>query len=85
MSHDFEGSKGHTGVTEVKSVIFLKKFQLQQKSSICDVIRAYELSSASAQKLFVELNSKVHKGHFRVKFKNMVKIIKNRYLPSARA
>ena len=55
-----------------------KKFQLQQKASNCDEIWAYELSLACAQKLFVELNSKVIKGDFRVKFeKNLTNIQKS--------
>ena len=60
MSHDLEGSKGHVGVTEVKSVIFFKKFQLKEKKSNCDVVWAYELSLDCAQNLS---KRKILKGH----------------------
>ena len=78
-SHDFEGSKGHVGVTGVKSMIFFKKFQLKQKTNDCAVVLAYELSLVGALSLFIGLNSEVIKGHFRV---NQIqeyfqKIIKN--------
>ena len=73
MSHDLEGSKGHAGVTGSKVWFCYKKFQLQQKESNRDEILAHELSLACAQKLIVKLNSKVIKGHFRVKFENIFK------------
>ena len=38
MLHDLEGSKGHAGVTVVKSVIFLKKFQLKEKTSNYEMV-----------------------------------------------
>ena len=60
MSHDLEGSKGHAGVTEVKSVIFFKKFQLKEKKSNCDVVWAYQLSLDCAQNLS---KRKIVKGH----------------------
>ena len=73
MSHDLQESKGQTGVTEVKNMIFFKKFQLQQKTSNWNEILAHEWSLACAQKLLNEKKLKVNKGHFRVKFENIFK------------
>ena len=73
MSHDLGHSKGQAGVTEVKSVNFFKKFQLKQKTSYFDVVRVYESSLVGALSLFIGKSSKVIKGHFRVKFKNIFK------------
>ena len=59
-SRDLEGSKGHTGVTEVKSLISFKTFQLKQKGSNCVVLWVYELSLVCAQKLSERKNVKGH-------------------------
>ena len=73
MSNDLQRSKGHTGVTEVKNLFYLKKFQLKQETSNFDVFWARELSLVGALKLNHKLNSEVIKGHFRVKFENIFK------------
>ena len=62
ISHDPQGSKGHTGVTGVKSVISFKSFQLKQKMSNYDIVLAYASSQVSAQMLPIEKKFKGHQG-----------------------
>ena len=62
MSHDLERSKGHAGVTGVKSVISFKSFQLKQKMSNYDIVLAYASSQVSAQMLPIEKKFKGHQG-----------------------
>ena len=67
------GQKVMQGSQGSKVWFCYKKFQLQQILSNWNEIWAHELSLACAQKLLVKLNSKVIKGHFRVKFENIFK------------
>ena len=69
----FKGQKVTQGSQRSKVWFCYKKFQLQQKTSNQDEILAHEWSLACAQKLLVKLNSKVIKGHFRVKFEIIFK------------
>ena len=69
----FRGQKVTQGSQRSKVWFCYKKFQLQQKTSNQDEILAHEWSLACAQKLLVKLNSKVIKGHFRVKFEIIFK------------
>ena len=69
----FRGQKVIQGSQGSKVWFRYKKFQLQQKASNLNEILAHERSLGCAQKLNLKLNSKVIKGHFRVKFENIFK------------
>ena len=67
------GQKVTQGSQGSKMWFCYKKFQLQQILSNRDEIWVHERFLACAQKLNLKLNSKVIKGHFRVKFENIFK------------
>ena len=73
MPHYFQGSKGHTKVTGVKSVICYKKFQLQNDNSDLNQTWSQEPLRDWLQNLSNEKNLRDQMGHFRVKFENIFK------------